>query len=98
MDHKKSTINDQSNNVIPVISIFPIFFTDKELTDDPFKRQLLDVLVKDLTNAMENVGFIQISVPNLPMDLCRQLDQIQHEYFAMPISEKNKIKMSTEPG
>lgn len=96
MANKNSPIIEEANNAIPTISIFPIFFTNNELTDDPFKRQLLDVLVKDFKNAMEKVGFVQISVPNFPRDLCKQLDQVQQKYFAMQISEKNKIKMTPE--
>ena len=87
---------DNSKSVIPTLSISPIFFTEKELTEDPLKRQMLDELVNDFNYAMENVGFVQISVPNFPRDMCIQLDQAQNKYFALPKWEKNKIKLSPE--
>ena len=91
MSIRNSTERFDSKCEIPVLSISPIFFTTNELIDNPLKQQMLDVLVKDVTNAMENVGFIQISDPSFPSYMCEQLDQLQNQYFALPKSEKNKI-------
>merc|ERR1711994_1156255 len=45
---------------------------------------------------MTNVGFIQISVPCFPSYMCEKLDQLQAQYFSLPKSEKNKIRLSPE--
>ena len=81
---------------IPILNISPIFYTTYELTNEPLKQQSLNKLVNDVKNAMENVGFMQITSPVFPSNLCKQLYRVQKEYFALPILEKTKIKMSPE--
>ena len=45
---------------------------------------------------MENVGFMQITTHKISFDYCKEIRQTQKEYFLLPDTEKNKIKMSQE--
>ena len=93
MERQASKIND---NFIPILDVTPIFYAKDDLDTSPERQAELVKLVKDVTFAMENIGFVQISGHNVSSELCEEIDHIQREYFSLSQNEKNKIKMSPQ--
>ena len=93
MERQASTIND---TFIPILDVTPIFHAKDNLGTSPERQAELVKLVKDVTFAMENIGFVQISGHNVSSELCEEIDHIQREYFSLSQNEKNEIKMSPQ--
>ena len=93
MERQAPVIND---NFIPILDVSPIFYGKDDLNTSSERQAELVELVKDVTFAMENIGFVQISGHNVSSELCEEIDHIQREYFSLSQNEKNEIKMSPQ--
>ena len=62
MERQAPVIND---NFIPILDVSPIFYGKDDLKTSPERQAELVKLVKDVTFAMENIGFVQISGHNV---------------------------------
>ena len=93
MERQSSKMNNTS---IPILDVSPIFYGKDDLNTSSERQAELVELVKDVTFAMENIGFVQISGHNVSSELCEEIDHIQREYFSLSQNEKNEIKMSPQ--
>ena len=70
MERQASTIND---TFIPILDVTPIFYAKDNLGTSPERQAELVKLVKDVTFAMENIGFVQISGHNVSPNFVKKL-------------------------